>query len=106
MSTFTFYTYGSSSSRGATESHLIGTRTSTTAAALYGNGSSIATNGGTVTPSSHSQPVYVFGLNLNGSAGALTAATLRLYSVGGGLTATQAAAFSAAVAALNTALGR
>jgi hypothetical protein len=106
MSTFTFYTYASSSSCGATESHLIGTRTSTTAAALYGAGSSIATNGGTVTPSSHSQPFYVFGLNLNGTAGVLTAGTFRMYSIGNGLNATQAAAFSAAVAALNTALGR
>lgn len=106
FSTFAGFVYGSSSSRGTTESHLIGTRTSTTAAALYGGGSSIATNSASVTPSSHSQPIYVFGLNLNGTAGVLTAGTLRMYSIGAGLNATQAAAFSAAVSALNIALGR
>jgi hypothetical protein len=106
FSTFTNFPAASSSTRGSTEAHFIGTRTSATASAVYGDGSSVNTNSGTTTSASSTQPFYVFGLNLNGTAGLFTAARFRLYSIGNGLTAAQAAAFSSAVAALNTALGR
>jgi hypothetical protein len=106
FSTFSNFPFTSSSTRGATESHLVGTRTSATASALYGGGSSLNTNTGTSTAASSSQPFYVFCLNLNGTAGLFTAGRFRMYSIGNGLTAAQAASFSSAVATLNTALGR
>ncbi len=92
--------------RGSTESHLIGTRTASNAAALYGAGVSLATSTTSVTSGTSTRPFYVFAENSTGTTTAFTSGRLRMYSIGSGLTATQAAAFSAAVAAFNTALGR
>lgn len=92
--------------RGSTESHLIGTRTASNAAALYGAGVSLATSTLSVTTGTSTRPFYVFAENSTGTTTAFTSGRLRMYSIGSGLTATQADAFSAAVAAFNTALGR
>lgn len=94
------------SSPGASESHFIGTRTAATAAVIYRGGTSAASNATSVTPSSHTRPLYVFALNSVGTANTFSAARLRMYSIGNGLTAAQALAFSNAVAEFNTALGR
>jgi hypothetical protein len=83
------------------EPHMIGTRTSTTSAVIYRAGVSSSSNATSVTPTSTATQFIVFGLT-----GGLCAATLRMYSIGTGLNATQAAAFSAAVIAFNNALGR
>lgn len=96
-------------SPGANESHLIGSRTASTAAALYQGGSLASSSATNITPIRNSVSIFVFALSTNNAtptAGATSAATFRMYSIGTGLNATQAAAFSAAVAALNTALGR
>jgi len=96
------------SSPSSVESHLIGTRTSATNLSLYSSGSLVATETTNRTPIALAGVgPYVFGLNPNnGVATSVSAARLTMYSMGSGLTATQAAAFSAAVAAFNAALGR
>lgn len=93
---------------GTTESHIIGTRTAANAAALYRDGSLAASNATSITTASTALGMFVGNYNLNGTpvGGQYTAANLRMYSIGTGLNATQAAAFSAAVIALNAALGR
>lgn len=96
-------------SPGTVESHIIGTRTSSTSSTLYRGGTSAASNAVSISPASSAIPFYVFVGNTNNAtptSGTTTAATLRMYSIGSGLNATQAAAFSAAVIAFNTALGR
>jgi hypothetical protein len=93
-------------SSGTTESHLIGTRTASNAIAAYRGGTSAASNtvSGSAATSGRETPVFAA---INGSTVAnYTAARLRMYSIGKGLTAAQALAFSNAVIAFNTALGR
>jgi hypothetical protein len=96
------------SSPSSVESHLIGTRTSATNLSLYSSGSLVATETTSRTPISLAGVgPYVFGLNPNNAAAtSLSAALLTMYSMGSGLTAIQAGAFSAAVASFNAALGR
>lgn len=93
---------------GTAESHIIGTRTAANAAALYRDGSLVASNATSISTASTALGMFVGNYNLNGTpvGGQYTAANLRMYSIGTGLTATQAAAFSAAVIAFNAALGR
>jgi hypothetical protein len=91
---------------GTTESHIIGVRTSATSSVIYRGGASAATNATTAVPVSHTRNWFVFALNNIGTPTAYTAARLRMYSIGNGLTAAQALAFSNAVIAFNTALGR
>lgn len=88
------------------EAHLIGTRTSATASSIYRSGSLTVTNTFSASPTAQTFPVSVFALNNIGSIIQYSAGTFRIYSMGTGLNATQAAAFSAAVISLNTALGR
>jgi hypothetical protein len=88
----------------ASRSHLIGT-TSGGGGTLYSAGVSVGT-GATGTLTRSTQTYYVFALNLGGSAGAFMSGRLRMYSIGNNLTASQAAAFSTAVANFNAALGR
>jgi len=87
--------------------HVIGTAVSATDLRVYQNG---VQNGSTVTTTRSgtltTNAVYVFTNNSNGTAASFSSARLTTYSIGFGLTAAQAAAFAAAVAALNTALGR
>lgn len=104
--TFTAGQFPLVTSPGAAEPHLIGSRTSATSAVIYRSGVSAASNTTSVTPTSHANAFYVFGANLTGGNTGPSAATLRMYSIGTGLDATQAAAFSAAVIAFNSALGR
>ncbi|MFN9545911.1 MAG: hypothetical protein ACK6AD_02405 [Cyanobacteriota bacterium] len=89
--------------------HWISTQTSSTSRVLYSAGTAIMTS--TSTPLSltlnSTHPYYVFATNTDNGAGAApTSWRLRQYSIGGGLTAAQAAAFSAAVIAFYSALGR
>jgi hypothetical protein len=105
LSTFSPSTV-SSSSRGASEAHFIGSRTSSSQFNLYDTSGSIGSSTSSTSGSGHSFPFFVFSLNLNGSPGVYSAARLRMYSIGNGLTAAQALAFSNAVVAFNTALGR
>jgi hypothetical protein len=91
---------------GTSESHIIGTRTSATSAVIYRGGSSAASNSTSVSPTSHTRNFFVFALNSSGTANTFSAARLRMYSIGNGLTAAQALAFSNAVIAFNTELGR
>jgi hypothetical protein len=96
-------------SPGSSESHFIGSRLSTTSCSIYRGGTFAASNSASVSPVGTIYPLYVFtGNTLNGNpaSGSTTSGTLRMYSIGTGLDATQAAAFSSAVIAFNTALGR
>lgn len=89
--------------------HFISSQTSSTFRATYENGSQIVSNTGSQTVTLNStHPYFIFATNVSNTSGAglLQTGRLRLYSLGNGLTAAQAAAFSAAVAAFNTALGR
>ena len=87
----------------SSESHLIGVRRSLTDAAIYSNGSVAATSSVSASSQNSSLSFYVFTANGYNNP---SAARLRMYSIGIGITDAQAAAFSAAVAAFNTALGR
>jgi hypothetical protein len=90
-------------------SHWIGTQTSSTSRVLYSSGTAImtSTSGASSLTLNSTHPYYIFATNLNNGAGAaVISAPIRMYSIGAGLTAAQAAAFSSAVAAFNTALGR
>jgi len=94
--------YGTST---ATESHIIFSRSSATLAALYQGGSAVASDATSASSSNGTASFCVFALG-GGLAGTYTAARMRSYSIGTSVNATQAAAFSAAVIAFNTALGR
>jgi hypothetical protein len=89
------------------ESHMIGTRTADAAASVYRGGavasSSAAASG--ATNSNSLIPVFA-ATNTGNGIGQYTSARLRMYSIGNGLTAAQALAFSNAVIAFNAALGR
>jgi hypothetical protein len=92
---------------GFSAGQLIASSVATNDLRMFQNGTQ---NGSTVTTtrsgSLTANSVFVFAYNDNGTAATRVAARLQSYSIGLGLNATQAAAFSAAVAALNTALGR
>jgi len=105
IGTFANLTSVSATGRSA-ESHMISTRTSTTSATLYADGTSINTNAGAAAPGTSTRQWIAFGLNNQGSAGVFSACRMRMYSIGNGLTAAQALAFSNAVIAFNGALGR
>jgi hypothetical protein len=90
----------------ASQSHLLLSRTSTTSAKLYTSGSVAATSTASVSPSSSSATYRLFGRQDSGTFVIRTAMRLRMYSLGLGLSDSQASAFATAVAAFNTALGR
>lgn len=91
---------------GTSESHMIGTRTSNSLQSLYRGGSLAATETSTIGTATSSVAFFVFAGSNNGTPNSHTAARLRMYSIGNGLTAAQALAFSNAVIAFNTTLGR
>lgn len=105
----TTYRFGAFSSSGtavsSTRTHLIGTRNAGVSK-IYVNGlaAAVTPSSGTLTRSTRTY--YIFALNISGSAAGFMSGRLRMYSIGDGLTASQAAAFSTAVANFNTALGR
>jgi hypothetical protein len=86
---------------------LIASSVATNDLRLFQNGTQ---NGSTLTTtrsgSLTANAVFVFAYNDNGTPYTRIASRLTSYSIGRGLTASQAAAFSSALAALNTALGR
>ena len=89
------------------EGHMIGTRTANNAAVCYRDGVSAVSNNTAVTASATAaRPTLIFAAMNGTTVGNYTAARLRMYSIGNGLTAAQALAFSNAVIAFNTALGR
>jgi hypothetical protein len=91
----------------ATESHVLFSRSSSTSSTLYQGGSSVSANAAGAGSSAGTAAFGVFALgNSGGVASYYTAARMRMYSIGTSFNATQAAAFSAAVIAFNTALGR
>ena len=83
----------------------IGSRISSASSTLYKDGVSIATNGN-AGGARVSLYFYVHASNQSIAAVNFTARTIEMYSVGTGLTATDAANFTARYAALRTALGR
>lgn len=93
------------SSPDASEGHIIGTRTSASLATIYRDGVPVATNSTTLSPVSHANTFFVFAINSAGAAN-VTAARLRMYSIGSGLTEQQSSAFSDAVSAFNLELNR
>lgn len=100
------YTYSSmtlDSTLSAFTGHIIGTSTASTAHAVYSAGVSNTTSS-VLTNQSAGTEVFVFN---NGTLGALASdARLAGYSVGSGLTASQAASYYSAIQAFQTALGR
>lgn len=88
----------------ATEAHLIASRTSSTLITAYRSGASVATN--TVAAANTRVATQIAIFTRGDSQAVFTAARFRMYSFGAGLSAAQAAAFSAAVIAFNNALGR
>jgi hypothetical protein len=107
--TFAVNTFPRVTSPGSVESHIIGSRISSSSASLYRGGSLTNTNTTSVTPTSNALSIYVYNYGTTSGTPAATqysAARMRMYSIGTGLDATQAAAFSAAVIAFNTTLGR
>jgi hypothetical protein len=96
-----------STTTGFSAGQLIASSVATNDFRMFQNGTQ---NGSTVTTtrsgSLTANSVFVFAYNDNGTTATRVAARLQSYSIGLGLTAAQAAAFSAAIASLNTALGR
>lgn len=90
----------------ANESHVVGTRTSATAAALYRGGSSVATSTTRTVASVSARSLHVFASSNGASVSNYNAARLTSYSIGTGLTASQVSAYSTALIAFNAALGR
>lgn len=88
------------------ESVIIGTRTAATSAALYRAATFSVTNTTSITPSSTTLPMFVFALNNNSTAISHSASRFRMYSIGNGLTLSQAATLSAAAIAFNCAMSR
>jgi hypothetical protein len=97
---------GEVSPSATSESHLLGVRRSTTDLETYRAGASLATSTAAVTPAGSTRDFFVFALNSSGSAAGFTAARLRMYSIGIGMTDAQASDFFNAVSAFNTAMGR
>ena len=94
-------------SNATAESHMVVTRTANDQAAVYRGGVSASSSAGNSTASSTNSLIPVFAAaNNTGGISQHTAARLRMYSIGTGLTAAQALAFSNAVVAFNAALGR
>ena len=90
----------------SSESHVIGNRRSATDAKIFSSGTVVGTNATSAVSASDTVPIFVFATNNAGSPASYTSARARMYSVGLGLTDTQAAAFSTAVAAFNSSLAR
>jgi hypothetical protein len=88
------------------EPHMIGTRTASNVSRVYRSGTQAVEATVSATAITFARPFFVFAGNNSGTAGAFTAGRFRMYSIGNGLTAAQALAFSNAVIAFNTALGR
>ena len=105
----TTYRFGALPSSGtavsSTRTHLIGTRNAG-ASKVYVDGLASAGTplSGTLTRSTRTY--YIFALNSANTPAGFMAGRLRMYSIGDGLTASQAAAFSTAVANFNAALSR
>lgn len=90
----------------SSETHIVGTRTAANAAALYRGGSSVATSTTRTTPSVSARSFFVFATSNIASVANYNAARMTSYSIGTGLTASQVSAYSTALIAFNTALGR
>lgn len=92
----------------ASRSHLLVSRTASASASLYSGGTAVTSStlasGGAAAASS--RQFYVFALNNNGTPQRYTAGRVRMYSLGDPMTASQVTAFTNAVVAFNTALGR
>lgn len=85
--------------------HYIGSRISSSSADLYKAGSSIGSSG-VAGGTRLAHEIFIHCQNLSGSPNAPTARTIEMYSVGLGLTSTDAANFTTRYATLRTALGR
>lgn len=101
-----FSVFANASNGLSSESHALGVRSTTSSLTLYRNGVSVGTNTSTVTTATTSRSYFVFGLNNSGSVQFPASARFRMYSIGQAIDAAGASAFSNAVAAFNTALGR
>jgi hypothetical protein len=84
----------------------IGTRTSFSQLRLYKNGALAATDGTAVVHARPNLNLYAFGWNAGGAAGGYVPGRGSFYSIGQALNATEAAAFSDAVQALQRNLNR
>lgn len=88
------------------EPHCLSSRSSSTLLTLYRAGSSVATSTVTATATPAAFAVQVFAQNTNGAISRETAMRCRMYSIGTAIDGSAATAFSNAVSAFNTALGR
>lgn len=99
------YSANISSSSVSTGAHWIGVNSPATAGQLYRNGTpETSTTQAAQTLSSRN--LFVYALNRTGSPTSYYAGRLGSYSIGAAMTATQAAAYYAALQAFQTALGR
>lgn len=80
-----------------TSGSFCGTRTSSTSASIYQNGSLSNNNTTSVSPAFSTRPIFVFALNNTGSPGGYTAARMRAVSIGSGLSDAQASSLNAAI---------
>lgn len=108
VATYTAGAFPQVTTPGTTESHIIGSKTSATSAVLYRGGTAAASSAANLAFARTAFPIYVFVLNTlnNVVSSGCSAGRFRMYSIGAGVNADQAAAFSAAVITFNTALGR
>jgi hypothetical protein len=86
--------------------HYIATRTSATSLQFRRNNGLVASNTNSVTPGASAQEFVVFAMVTNGVLSTFFPHRMMAYSIGDGLTASQADAFYTAMQAFQTALGR
>lgn len=91
-----------SSAVGTPIGHIVASRTSSTSHVIYRNGSSVATNTATNSSTLGTGPLFVFGLSTSKSA----QNNLAAYSIGSGLSSTDASNYYTDLQAFQTALGR
>jgi len=84
----------------------IGTRTSATSLVLRRNNAQIAINTTSTSPAATTFPFFVFVDNASGAPDGFVSTRMMGYSIGDGLTASQADSFNAAMQVFQTALGR
>jgi hypothetical protein len=89
------------------EAHVLGSRPSSVLINLYRSGSLAGTGSFSATPTTTTKTYYIYARNnADGVATTLTAMRLRMYSIGTAIDGADAVAFSNAVAAFNSAMGR
>jgi hypothetical protein len=98
--------FGANNTGAASSPHLMVCRTASNLVTLYNAGASVGTNTTASSGVRTARTTFIGAWNNAGTAANFSIARMRMYSLGAAMTDAQALAFSNAVVAFNTALGR